>query len=92
MPFKKGQSGNTNGRPKGSTNKDTEFKKAIKEGISIEEIIADIKLLPPRDRIDRLLRVLEFAYPKMKAVEVSGEITDGRPEIIEVIVRKPDAN
>ena len=77
MPFKKGNT-EGKGRPKGSTNKDTEFKKAIKEGIPVDELIRDIKALDdPKDVIDRLMKMLEFAYPKVRAVEVSLDSDSG---------------
>lgn len=73
MPFEKGKP-KTGGRKKGIGNKDTEFKKALREGIDPHELLAEIRLLERKDQIDRLIRLLEFVYPKMKAVEISGDL------------------
>lgn len=74
MKFKKGNNLGK-GRPKGSINQDSEFKKAIKEGIDVNDILAKIATFKrPEDQVDRLIRLLEFAHPKMKSVEVSGDL------------------
>lgn len=77
MPFKKGQK-KIGGREKGSTNKDTEFKQAIKEGVKIEDILSKIaEMDKPTDQVDRMIKLLEFAYPKMKSIEHSGDGNTG---------------
>lgn len=63
------------GRPKGSVNKDNDLKRAIKEGISIPDLIAmTYELEDKKDVVDRLIKLLDFAYPKMKSIEMKGEV------------------
>lgn len=69
MPFQKGQSGNINGRPKGRKNIKTEEIRAI-----ISEVIAssfkksiiekDLRDLAPKQRLEYLLRLVEFMLSK----------------------------
>ena len=63
------------GRKKGSTNKDSEFKRAIKEGISVSMILSEIASIEDaKDRVPHYIKMLEFAHPKMKSVEVTGDL------------------
>lgn len=72
MPFQKGQSGNINGRPKGSKNIKTEEIRAI-----INEVIAssfkksiiekDLRDLAPKQRLEYLLRLVEFILSKPRS-------------------------
>lgn len=74
--FKKGQSGNPNGRPKGAKNKDT---KALRERINHllnknwEAIQTDLEELTPKERIDAYIKLLEYALPKLQRTELSTE-------------------
>jgi len=74
MAFEKGNT-QGKGRPPGSANKDNELKRAIKEGISIPDLIAmTYELEDKKDVVDRLIKLLDFAYPKMKSIEMKGEV------------------
>lgn len=67
------------GRKKGTKNKDTAFRAAIKEGIPIEIVLADIALIEePKDRVNAYVKLYEFAHPKMKSIEHSGSIFMGK--------------
>lgn len=80
---------NNAGRPKGSTNKNNEFREAIKEGVSVERVLREIdELEEGKDRVSALLKLLEFAYPKMKAVEHSGKDGSDLPSKIEFVVKR----
>lgn len=73
MPFKKGQSGNLNGRTKGSTNRVT---KQLRESITsflennFERLESDFDSLTPRDRIKFYCELLQYGLPKLQTVQL----------------------
>ena len=88
--FKPGESGNPSGRPKGSRNKNSLRDKVFQLiDENFERIQADLDSLEPKDRIQTLLRILEFSLPKMRAVEFYDDIDrlsdDQLDEILEQI-------
>lgn len=69
MAFKKGESGNPSGRPKGSINKTTfELRGLIADFLSnnFEKISTDFELLQPKDRIKYYCELLNFGLPKLQ--------------------------
>ncbi|RZK26581.1 MAG: hypothetical protein EOO43_02375 [Flavobacterium sp.] len=66
MPFKKGESGNNNGRPKGKPNRSTI---AIKSFIvdllhdNMETIKKDLKAVEPKDRLAFIEKLMKYAIP-----------------------------
>ncbi len=84
MPFKKGQSGNDKGRPKGAKDK---FKQETKRRIDkvltqLEETLeADIKALPDSQRVRLWTELQEYINPKLQRTEIKGEITTGPKKI-----------
>ncbi|MFW6275486.1 MAG: DUF5681 domain-containing protein [bacterium] len=79
MPFKKGQSGNLAGRPKGKPNKQTQetrelITSIIEEHFSSEKLQDDLEKLEPRDRLNFLSKLLEFIVPKLTRGELSAEV------------------
>ena len=71
MAFKKGQSGNPSGKPKGAINKTTkEIRETITHIVSnnIDTIQNDLDELSPKDRIKILVDLIQYVMPKLKAV------------------------
>lgn len=78
MPFEPGQSGNPNGRPKGSQGKSTA---KIKEAYhmllennldNMSEWLADIADDNPKDAVELMLKLSEYILPKLARQEVTG--------------------
>ena len=84
MPFKKGHSGNPDGRPKGAKDK---FKQETKRRIDkvlnqLEETLeADIKALGDSMRVKLWYELQEYVNPKLSRTEIKGEITTGTKKI-----------
>jgi hypothetical protein len=72
MPFKKGKSGNTLGRPIGAKGKNnlrefiTDFLEENKDRIKI-----DFELLEPKDRIVLFEKLLKYSLPTLQATSLS---------------------
>lgn len=87
MPFIKGQSGNIEGRPKGSKNKKKlaqkeELEKLFNDQGGFEGMFNDIALIKdPYYRIQAKLKLLEFFTPKLKSVDMNTTINDEREEL-----------
>ncbi len=84
MPFKKGTSGNSNGRPKGAKDKfKQETKRRIDKVLTQLEVTleADIKALSDRERVRLWTDLQEYSYPKLQRTEIKGEITTGPKKI-----------
>ena len=96
MPFKKGQSGNTDGRPVGSKNKRSLQWEALGEFITQEgaEIFMDnlVSMMGADDKKERLsgmdmyMKTLEYFKPRLNRSEVKHE---GTPEIKITYEEKP---
>jgi hypothetical protein len=93
--FKPGASGNPKGRPKGSKNKDV---KALRERVkdlldaNFDRIVADLEELEPKERVSAYFKLLEFALPKLKAIEakIDGDIMAVQPPTIIIGDNLPD--
>lgn len=76
MAQPKGQTGNPNGRPKGSPNKVTQTAKEwIAEIVekNMKQIEADMATLSPRERILVFERLLAYVVPKQQAIKAEVE-------------------
>lgn len=77
MAQKKGQTGNPNGRPKGSPNKAT---KDLRQWINAfiesqtERIQQDWKLLEPKDRIVLFEKLLKYSLPTLQATNLTTDL------------------
>jgi hypothetical protein len=73
MPFEKGNSGNPDGRPKGTNNKLT---KQLRETINdfletnFENVIQDFEKLTPKERLKFYCELLQYGLPKLQAVKI----------------------
>lgn len=82
--YKKGESGNPNGRPQGSKNRNAvrqTIGDLLSDRFTIESLSKDLDALEPRDRISALIRLIEFVAPRLKAVEASIESDNDKPSI-----------
>lgn len=71
MPFKKGQSGNASGRPKGAKGKlRTTVRDFIKDVIddNRDKFNEDMKKLAAKDRVDVMVKLMGFVVPKPQSI------------------------
>jgi hypothetical protein len=88
MAFKKGQSGNPNGRPRGIVSPQTSRFKAAVNHLLEESADSMIKWLEqiedPKDRFDILHKFGEYVIPKLARTDMSVSGPDGEPVSIMV--------
>lgn len=78
MAFQKGQSGNPAGRKKGTPNKTTKeirevINSVISSSFSKRKVLRDLNELSPKQRLDYMLRLMEYVVAKPKSVEPESE-------------------
>ncbi len=93
--FKPGQSGNPQGRPKGSRNKvSNDLREKITDFLSgqfetIKTLFADEdKKLSPRDKLKFYTELLQYGLPKLSSVSTEIDIDKLSDEDIEDLYRK----
>jgi hypothetical protein len=77
--FKKGVSGNPNGRKRGKSNRSTaEIKTAFQNLLdaNVSQMEEDLKSLTPKERIHVLLKLADFILPKIQSVQSDTVETD----------------
>jgi ribosome-binding ATPase YchF (GTP1/OBG family) len=77
MAFKKGTSGNPDGRRKGAANKvTTELRERIKDFLEgqWDKIERDFNTLEAKDRVALFERLLQYILPRMSSVDLDADI------------------
>ncbi len=91
MAFEKGKSGNRNGRPKGSKNKGGEKLRDLITGFledNFNQVVQDFDNLTPRDRMKVYTDLLQYAVPKLQAVNSSIRFEDLTEEQLDEIINR----
>ena len=84
---------NTNGRPKGSSNKTTN---KVKEAFTnllennLERLQDDLDSLDPKDRLKIILELASYTTPKLRAVEMTADIQNDNKDLLERLMSIPE--
>lgn len=90
MPFKKGESGNPEGKPPGTKNKiNQEIRQRIANFLdeNFDKVKEDLEELEPRDRVRFYIELLQFGLPKLKAIELSNDPNSISDEDLNLILK-----
>jgi hypothetical protein len=97
--FKKGESGNPKGRPKGAINRSTEQMKltiarAVNNSLnSLQEDLERIRKEDPEKAIQLSTKLLEYTLPKLKSVDMNAQIElNTRIEEITINIKRSGSN
>lgn len=95
MGQRKGQTGNPNGRPKGTPNKITgDIRDILKVVIDKEmtpiKISNLLKKLGPQQRLSALTKLLEFTIPKLQSISVQAQIEAEYEALERLLQTAPD--
>ena len=87
MKFEKGNKSGK-GRPKGALNKDSEFKKFLKDKFeeNKDRMFREIAELKGKQYLDAMFALMEYIQPKLSRTEVTAEIeTEIKPQTIKFV-------
>ena len=89
MPFKKGVSGNTLGRPIGARGKNN-LREFITEFLeeNTERIKKDFELLEPKDRIVLFEKLLKYSLPTLQATTLSTNLDKLSDTELDIIIEE----
>lgn len=89
MPFKKGISGNTLGRPIGARGKNN-LREFITEFLeeNTERIKKDFELLEPKDRIVLFEKLLKYSLPTLQATTLSTNLDKLSNNELDTIIKE----
>ena len=97
--FKKGVSGNPNGRPKGALNRSTEQMKltiarAVNSSLnSLQEDLERIRKEDPEKAIQLSTKLLEYTLPKMKSIDMNAQVDiTSKIEEITINIKRSGSN
>jgi hypothetical protein len=88
--FRKGVSGNPNGRKRGKPNRSTaEIKTAFQNLLdaNLDQMEKDLKTLTAKERLSVLLKLADFVLPRIQSVQAESEKGDN-----EIIITVVDSN
>jgi len=91
MPFEKGNSGNPDGRPKGTNNKlTTQLRETITDFLetNFESVIQDFEKLTPKERLKFYCELLQYGLPKLQAVQMETDFEKLSDEQLDYIINE----
>ena len=93
MAQKKGQTGNPNGRPKGTPNKATQDLRAWIDGLlndNRDMIISDLRQIEPYQRLQIVEKLMQYTIPKQQSISIEAQIQAEFAAIERLLSNAPD--
>ena len=89
--FKKGESGNPEGKTPGTLNRSTQevrtkIENVLSEHFDKDQLAADLKAVKPYERWNLFLKLLEFVVPRMRASELKIEFEQFSDQDLDKII------